>query len=152
MWPYGINGANEDNGKLELYYANAMIGQALGEDGLEHRSNTFAEPCYIFTQEDDVKYYLKNEDESRGLYTSYLVPTATGILKWRTMSASEAEQNDSAAWYITFTPDNQYYQLRNAATGQYLTYANSFKTVAHATPTAADNFHSDERPRGHRLR
>ncbi|MBR6319185.1 MAG: hypothetical protein IKR50_01950 [Prevotella sp.] len=141
MWPYGINGANEDNGKLELYYANAMIGQALGEDGLEHRSNTFAEPCYIFTQEDDVKYYLKNEDESRGLYTSYLVPTATGILKWRTMSASEAEQNDSAAWYITFTPDNQYYQLRNAATGQYLTYANSFKTVAHATPTAADNFH-----------
>ena len=141
MWPYGINGASEDHGNIADYYANAMIGQALGEDGLEHRSNTFAEPCYIFTQEDDVKYYLKNEDVERGLYDSYLIPTSTGTLNWRSMTAAEAQQNDSTAWHITFTPKNQYYQLRNVATGQYLTFSNGFKTDTHANPTAADNLH-----------
>lgn len=141
MWPYGVNGANEDNGTLALYYANAMIGQALGEDGLEHRSNTFADPCYIFNQEDTIKYYIKNEDVSRGLYTSYMIPTATGTLKWREMKDTEVLQNDSAAWYITFTPDNQYYQFKNVATGQYLTYSGAFKTMVRENITSADNFH-----------
>ena len=141
MWPYGINGASEDHGNLSDYYANAMIGQALGEDGLEHRSNTFAEPYYSFNQEDDTKYYLKCEDEERGLYTSYLMPTNTGALKWIAISAAEAQANDSAAWYITFTPANQYYQLRNAATGQYMTFSSGFKTVARTSLTANDNFH-----------
>ena len=141
MWPYGINGAHEDDGTLKTYYANAMIGQALGEDGLQHRYSTFADPYYSFEQEDDVKYYLKNEDKDRGLYTSYLIPTSTGVLKWRVMSADEAMQNDSAAWYITFTPSNQYYQLRNAATGQYLTYNNGFRTLTRNSITSNDNFH-----------
>lgn len=141
LWPYGINGAHEDNGTLTLYYANAMIGQALGEDGLEHRSNTFAEPCYVFVQEDNVKYYLKNEDADRGLYSAYLIPTAAGTLKWRDMTSAEAMQNDSAAWMITFTPNNQYYQLRNAATGQYISYQSSFKTLARTTLTNNENFH-----------
>ena len=141
MWPYGINGANEDDGTLKTYYANAMIGQALGEDGLEHRSNTFAEPCYLFDQEDNVKYYLKNESDERGLYTSYLTLTNTGELKWKTMSSAEVQQNDSAAWYITFTPDNQYYQFRNVATGKYLTYSSKFTLMNRETITNADNFH-----------
>ena len=141
MWPYGVNGAQEDDGSLKTYYANAMIGQALGEDGLEHRYNTFADPCYIFDQEDDIKYYLKNESPERGLYDSYLIPTSTGVLKWRAMSAEEVMSNDSAAWYITFTPANQYYQFRNAATGQYLTYSTNIKTMSRTTLTANDNFH-----------
>ena len=141
MWPYGINGAQEDHNDIMDYYANAMIGQALGEDGLEHRSNTFAEPCYSFVQEDDVRYYLKNESEGRGLYSSYLMPTATGVLKWRTMTASQAQHNDSAAWYITFTPQNQYYQLRNAATGQYISYSAGVRTMARTTLTVNDNWH-----------
>mgnify|MGYP002852761001 FL=1 len=141
MWPYGINGASEDNGKLELYYANALIGQALGEDGLEHRYNTFADPCYIFNQEDTIKYYLKCEDESCGLYSAFLLPTADGKLQWRDMTALEAQANDSTAWTITFTPTNQYYQLRNVATGQYMTYLSGIRTAVHATPTTNDNFH-----------
>lgn len=141
MWPYGINGASEDHGDIADYYANAMIGQALGEDGLEHRSNTFAEPYYAFVQDNDTKYYLKCEDEERGLYTSYLMPNKSGTLQWITMTATEVQQNDSAAWYITFTPANQYYQLRNAATGQYLTYASGFKTMTRSTLTTNDNFH-----------
>ena len=141
MWPYGINGASEDNGSLQLYYGNAMVGQALGEDGLEHRSDVFAEPCYIFTQDDNTKYYLKNEAENRGLYTSYIIPNQSGKLYWRTMTSAEAQANDSTAWYITFTPVNQYYQFRNAATGQFLTFSGGFKTMNRSSLTDADNFH-----------
>ena len=142
FWPYGINGAQEDDGKLSTYYANAMIAQALGEDGLQHKSTTFADPCYVFQQEDTIKYYIKNGSVERGLYTSYLKPTATGALKWVTMTLEEAVGNDSTAWYITFTPQNQYYQLRNAATGQYLTYSSStIKTASKTNLTANENWH-----------
>jgi hypothetical protein len=142
MWPYGVNGAHEDDGTLKTYFANAMIGQALGEDGLQHLSTTYADPYYSLEQEDNVKYYIKNESADRGLYTSYLKPTATGALKWVTMTTEEAAQNDSTAWYITFTPQNQYYQLRNAATGQYLTYSSStIKTVSKTNLTANENWH-----------
>lgn len=141
MWPYGVNGAQEDDGSLKTYYANAMIGQALGEDGLEHRSATFADPCYVFDQEDTIKYYLKNESTDRGYYDSYLIPMANGTLKWRAMSTEAVTVNDSAAWYITFTPNNQYYQFRNAATGQYLTYSSGIKTMERTSLTANDNWH-----------
>ena len=141
LWPYGINGASEDNGSDVLYIGNSLVCQALGEDGLQHTTTHFAEPYYAFSQEDDTKYYLKCEDEERGLYTSYLMPTKTGTLQWVAMTANDAQQNDTAAWYITFTPSNQYYQLRNAATGQYLTYSGAFKTAARTAPAAADNFH-----------
>ena len=141
MWPYGINGAHEDSGSTLLYLGNAMICQALGEDGLEHNETRHADPYYSLEQEDDVKYYLKNESPERGLYTSFLKPTSTGALKWVAMSAEEAAANDSTAWYITFTPDNQYYQFRNAATGQYLTYSNGIKTLTKTKLTANDNWH-----------
>ena len=142
MWPYGINGAQEDNGTLALYYANAMLGQALGEDGLQHVSTTFADPYYSFDQEDDMKYYLKNESKEYGRYTSYLKPQSNGRLKWDVMTADEAALNDSAAWYITFTPENQYYQLRNAATGQYLSFSGTMiKTASKTKPTAGENWH-----------
>ena len=141
MWPYGINGASEDNGTNELYFANAMIGQALGEDGLEHRYSTFADPCYILDQEDDVKYYLTCESNDYGRYTGFLSADESGKLSWQALTADDAAQDDHAAWYITFTPSNQYYQLRNAATGQYLTYSGSFKTLERSTLTANDHFH-----------
>ena len=141
MWPYGVNGASEDNGKLETYYANAMIGQALGEDGLQHNSKTFAEPYYAFDQEDNIKYYIKSESETYGRNTGFLIPHANGQLFWHEMTPEEAVMNDSTAWYITFTPENQYYQFRNAATGQYLTYSVGFKTLNRTKLTANDNLH-----------
>ena len=141
MWPYGVNGAQEDDGSLKTYYANAMIGQALGEDGLEHTYSTYADPYYALDQEDTIKYYIKNESKDRGLYTSYLIPNASGALKWVAMTADEAAANDSAAWYITFTPKNQYYQLRNAATGQYMTYSGGIKTATKTTLTTNENWH-----------
>ena len=141
MWPFGINGAHEDSGEEVLYIANSLVCQALGEDGLQHTDNLFAEPYYAINQEDTIKYYIKNESKDRGLYTSYLKPTATGVLKWVSMTSEEAAQNDSVAWYITFTPNNQYYQFRNAATDQYITYGSGIKTAKKSTLTANENWH-----------
>ena len=141
MWPYGINGASEDNGSEVLYIGNSLICQALGEDGLQHTSSLFAEPYHAFEHQDGVKYYIKNEDSERGLYTSYLTPTSSNTLAWRAMTPDEAAANDSCAWLVTFTPGNQYYQLQNAATGQYMTYtASSIRTTARTTPSSNEDF------------
>ncbi len=141
MWPYGINGAHEDNGSDVLYIGCSLVCQALGEDGLQHTRTQFAQPYYALNQEDDIKYYIKNEDEQHGQQSAFLMPNANGRLQWRKLAAADAAMNDSAAWMITFTPDNQYYQLRNAATGQYMTYSAGFKTIARQTPTANEDFH-----------
>ena len=145
MWPYGVNGANEDTGTEVLYIGNSLICQALGEDGLQHTSQSFARPYYSFSQKDGTKYYLKNESENGGLLSSYLVPDKTGNLVWRVMAADEAAKNDSAAWNMAFTPGNQYYQLRNVATGRYMSYAgsgaNGIKTVAvSGATTSSEDF------------
>lgn len=146
MWPYGVNGAQEDNGSDELYLANAMLCQALGEDGLQHNEQCFAEPYYSFDQEDTVKYYIKNESTDFGYKDSYLTVStfgSTGIIKWTKMTDEEAFGNDKAAWYITFTPENQYYQIRNAATGQYITVNNSGSIVTSKKTalTDSENWH-----------
>ena len=130
MWPYGINGAHEDTGAETLYLGNAMICQALGEDGLEHTNNHFADPYYAIDVEEGVKYYLKNEDESRGFYTSYLVEQPNGSLAWKEVAIDQLASTDEAAWYVTFTPDNQFYQFRNAATGHYLNLAGQTANTA----------------------
>ena len=140
MWPYGINGASEDNGTDVLYLANAMLCQALGEDGLEHTGNHFADPYYAINVEDDVKYYLKNESEDRGFLTSYLVENEDGSLSWKEIALDDLTKQDDAAWYITFTPSNQFYQLRNAKTGNYLYMTgNTAKTIA--TTSGNTDFH-----------
>ena len=147
MWPYGINGAHEDTGTDALYIGNSLICQALGEDGLQHTSSSFAEPYYSFDQEDGVKYYIKNEDADHGLYNSYLVEKDNNTLEWQQLTAAEAQANDRAAWYVSFTPGNQYYQLRNVATGHFMSYVttgnNGIRAVNRSSGVAADadNFH-----------
>ncbi len=141
MWPYGINGASEDNGSDVLYIGNSLVCQALGEDGLQHTNRLFSEPYHALDHQEGVKYYIKNEDSERGLYTSLLMPTETGTLVWRTMTAEEAAKNDSCAWLVTFTPSNQYYQLKNAATGQYMTsLASTIKMASRTIPTTNEDF------------
>ncbi len=145
LWPYGINGAQEDNGTEMLYTITSLMAQAVCEDGIPATTGSgCGEPHYAFAQEDNVKYYIKSESETYGLYTSYLVEDAGHNLRWQAMSAAEAVKNDAAAWYVTFTADNQYYQLRNAKTGYYMTYSGAgldgIKTVQRATPTAAEDF------------
>lgn len=142
MWPYGVNGSGEDNGTEVLYIGNGLITQALGEDGLPPTGG-FCTPAYVFDQDDNKKYYIKSESEEYGRNTSYLVIDGT-TLKTQEMSTEEAENNDNAAWYVTFDPTTSYYQLRNVGTGRYITYSNStstFKTVEKEAPATTENFH-----------
>ena len=144
MWPYGINGASEDNGKEVLYIGNGLVCQALGEDGLQHTSSSFARPYHAFNHQDGEKMYIRNESEECGLYNSFLVTDKEGLLVWKRMSIKEAMENDSAAWLLSFTPNNQYYQIKNAATGAYVTYVsagkNGIKTVVRERPLTTNNF------------
>ena len=141
MWPYGINGAHEDDGSTFLYYGNALIIQGMHEDGLQPTGGTFASPAYTFEHDDEVKYYIKNESASYGLNTSYLTVDGTTI-KWSEATSADVAANDNFAWYLSFDPKTQYYSFRNAATGQYITLSGStFKTVARETPTSAEKFH-----------
>lgn len=139
LWPYGVNGASEDKHTDELYIGNALICQALGEDGLEHTTSHFAEPYYALNQEDNVKYYIKNESKDRGLYTSFLKEMDGHLVKYVEMPSSAV--NDSAAWYVTFNPVNQYYQFRNVATGNNLSLSSSaLSTKLVPAITSTENF------------
>ena len=141
MWPYGINGAHEDDGTDFLYYGNALIIQGLHEDGLQPTNGTFASPAYTFDHDDEVKYYIKNESASYGLNTSYLTVEGTA-LKWSEATSADVAADDNFAWYLSFDPKVQHYSFRNAATGQYIALSGStFKTVARETPTSAEKFH-----------
>lgn len=142
MWPYGINGAHEDDGSELLYIANSLVIQALGEDGLQHTGSSFSRPYFSFDNNPADKYYIKNEDADCGLASSYLTITRTGSLTVKVMSSEQAAANDSAAWTITFSPSNQYYQLRNVATGRYITYtaANTISTIDQVVPSTSENF------------
>ena len=131
-----------------FYIGNSLINQGFCEDGLvpvNYYSGGFCLPAYVFEQDDNEKYYIKNESDDRGLVTSYLVEQKSGTVKWVDMGSDEVVANDSAAWYVSFTPDNQYYQFRNAATGRYLTFSangtNGFKTAVKASPSANEDFH-----------
>ncbi len=144
LWPYGCNGAHEDTHSDNLYCMMGILAQALNEDGLPGSGEIgYALPYYAFNHEDGVKYYIKNESEQRGLHSAYLVETASHTLEWKTMDAEEAAADDAAAWYLAFTPGNQYYQLRNAATGYYMTYSGGIKTtkVTGSSVPSTTNFH-----------
>ena len=80
MWPYGINGAHEDAGTEVLYIGNSVLAEALGEDGLPTTNSQFAIPAYVFEQDDNTKYYIKNE--SYGLGSKFLSVTSDGSLSW----------------------------------------------------------------------
>lgn len=146
MWPYGINGAQEDSGSELLYMGCAMIAQALGEDGLPPTgASGIGTPAYCFPQEDTVKYYIKSESMDGGLHSSFLRENRLKRVITEKMSAEKALLTDSAAWYITFNPQTRYYQLRNVATGRYLTYYGTgnhgFRLADVVVTTANENFH-----------
>lgn len=123
FWPYGINGAHEDNGTRMLYYANALIIQALGEDFLPPVSGAFASPAYTFAQEDEEWYYLMPADGNWGS-PSLLQSTGSGVtLKsndWKSILA-----DFSYAWRIRFNPATQMYEFRNIESNSALTNYNA---------------------------
>ncbi len=145
LWPYGINGAQEDNGTEFLYIACSLMAQAVGEDGIPATTSSgCASPYYSFNQEDTTVYYIKSESTTYGLYSSYLQEDANGNIVWKEMTSAEAAKNDAAKWNVTFTPSNQYYQIRNVSTGKYMSYSqagtNGIKMVKRTTLTSSEDF------------
>ena len=140
LWPYGINGAHEDNGSDQLYIGNSLVCEALGEGGLPLTDSQWLLPYYAFPQDDNTKYYLKCEDKQRGLTTSYLVENSDGSLSWKELSADQAKQsNSNAAWYLTFDASNQKYHFKNASTNHYLVFkSNNSDTGFKAESKASD--------------
>lgn len=143
MWPYGINGTQEDDGTELLYITNSLIVQALGEDGLPPTGG-FATPAYSFEIDDTTVYYLKNEDDQHGLNTSYIVAGKNGKLVNRVLSSQQVVQNDSAAWQLAYNPVNCYYTIKNVATEEYFTYKtaglNGIGTVSKENAASAEYF------------
>ena len=144
MWPYGINGANEDRYQPSnhcLYFANILITHALHQDGLPStRDVGFASPAYVFEQRDSTKYYIKSNDEGTGLLTGFLCATTTAV-KWNVVSAAEAKSDDSYAWYIKYDPTTRYYYFQNVGTGKMITYNAGFKLATRNTASAAERMH-----------
>ena len=136
MWPYGINGASEDTGSPILYRANALIVGALSEDAITTPNMGFKKPAYSFVQDDETKYYIKNEATTRGLATSYLRQKSASNIRFEAMNADEVFANDSCAWYITFDPATCYYTFTNVATGRHLSMSSGAATAATSTSNA----------------
>ena len=150
MWPYGINGAQEDSyqpSNHALYFANILITHAMHQDGLICSNQAgFAMPAYVFQQDDEAKYYIKSESVSGGALTSYLTITSTGALRSVEASAEEALNDDNYAWNITYNPATSNYIFRNVGTGKYITYSStststSIKGASAASPGTSQNFH-----------
>ncbi len=140
MWPYGINGAQEDSYNPEstiLYFGNVFTTHALHQDGLICSSNVgFATPAYVFQQDDETKYYLTSEETDN---TKFLTMTSAGALR---MEAYNAEKSDNFAWRITYDPKTSYYMFYNVGMDRYMTYNSGFKGVKRTgSPTSADKFH-----------
>lgn len=142
---YGINGANEDDNTQLLYRANAMMVEALHEDGLcatdDYHCGT---PAYSFYYQPGKKYYIKSKNAERGLYDSYLYQRAATFIGWKPFDGAEAV-SDSAAWYIEYIPASGYYTFKNVETGKYLTHASggssvSLKTIAESKKPGATEY------------
>lgn len=142
FWPYGINGAHEDDHSEMTYIINTMIVQAMGEDGLPP-SGGFATPAETFAAEAGKKYYIKSEATDQGGRDSmFLVAGTDNTLILETMTPAKALADERAAWYFHFDPATQYYFIRNAATGQHLslnaTQAYNGFTLKDSAQTAVD--------------
>ncbi len=119
FWPYGINGAHEDNGTRMLYYANALIVQSLGEDNLPPVQGAFASPAYTFIQDDNDYYYVLSADDFSMLKSN---ESNLQLQKsdWKTIL-----KDDSYAWQVRFEPSTQYYEFKNIESGKDLSFSNS---------------------------
>ena len=160
MWlnKYAFNGSHLEAGNWAgpqnwndtqiCYIGNSLLQQGMCEDGLvpvNYWSGAFCLPAYVLPCDENQKYFLKCEDDNLGLYDSYLVENTNGTLAWKTIDTSDLTSTDRAAWYVSFTPSNQYYQIRNAATGHYVSFTasgnNGFKAVSRSSLTNNEDFH-----------
>lgn len=113
MWPYGINGAHEDDGTELLYLANGLVTQALHEDALVPTS-AWHTPSYTLDVDDDAQYYIISDSQTS---TANFLTASAGVLTITAMDSPSAE----AAWSVQFDPATGLYSFRHTASGQWLT-------------------------------
>ena len=119
---YTINGAHEDAHSDAQYYGNALLMQAIVEDGLHPVRDQLQGLAYTFEHADDAIYYLRNSDERYGLKSSYLVDNG-GTLQLKQLSREEARMaSNNAQWTISFDPAKQLYRIKNKNSGRYVQY------------------------------
>ncbi len=144
MWPasaytvpgFGINyGSGSNPEDMLLLYGNVFITHALHQDGLICSTGVgFASPAYVMTQDDDTKYYIRNESKDCGANDSYLA-VVDGKLAIAKAETDEATNDDAYAWYVTYDAENAMYMLRNASTDQYIAYMDDAYTLSDAPST-----------------
>lgn len=143
MWPasaysvpgFGINygsGANPED--MLLLYGNVFITHALHQDGLICSTGVgFASPAYVMTQDDDTKYYIRNESTDCGADDSYLA-VIDGKLAIAKAETATAMDDDAYAWYVTYDAEQAMYQIQNASTDQYIAFDGKAYTLS-GTPS-----------------
>lgn len=120
FWPYGINGAHEDDGSRMLYYANALIVQSLGEDNLPPVAGAFASPAYTFVQEDYETYYILSASDALSMPT--MLRMDNGSLSLKSCDWRDALKEEGYGWKVKFNPTTQLYEVRNEATEKALSH------------------------------
>lgn len=136
---YTINGASEDNHSENSYYGNALLMQALVEDGLAPVNGNLQGLAYTFAHDDTESYYIRSASDGHGLTTAYL-SDHSGLLCLDTLTAAEAQSgNHNVQWLLSFDPVKQSYRIRNKQTGRYVYYASDNTDNGFRTTTATYN-------------
>ncbi len=136
---YTINGAHEDAHSDAQYYANALLMQAIVEDGLFPVNNQLQGLAYTLEHVDGEVMYIRNSDERYGLKSAYLVDN-NGTLQLKVLSNSEAKTAaNNAQWLLSFDPSKQLYRIRNKCTGRYIYYSSDNADNGFKASTSTSN-------------
>lgn len=140
---YGINGAHEDDNSQILYRCNAMMIEAMCEDGLcPTYSYSSGIPAYTCMYTPGKKYYLMNKSQDGGLGDGLIYQRDSRSAGWKPFITDDAITDD-AAWYIEYQPASGCYAFRNAASDKYLTHnatASSISMKTTSKPSATEMF------------
>ena len=135
---YTINGAHEDNHGDASYYGNALLMQAMVEDGLAPVGGNLQGLAYTLDSDGNT-FVIRNSDEDYGLRTSYLVDD-NGSLLLKEMTVEEAvKSSNNGVWTLSFSPESQTYRIQNKQTGRYIYYASDNTVNGFRTTTATSN-------------
>lgn len=135
---YTINGASEDAHSDASYYGNALLAQALVEDGLAPVGGNLQGLAYTLDS-DSRTFVIRNSDIDYGLKSACLVDNG-GTLQLKKLTATEAlTASNAALWQLTFDPTRQTYRIRNKQTGRYIYYSTDNTTNGFRTTTSTSS-------------
>ncbi len=146
---YGGNHTVADGDRVHVCYGlswvtsridllrQAAFYQGMYEDGMP-ATNDGCCPFYSLESVDTLKYYITNEEN--GMMTKYLKGDGSRPT-YRLASLDEVLTDDSFAWQVHYDAYSGFYQLKNVATGKYMSYTSNFvmRDVANLTP--AEDIH-----------